>query len=56
MLPGEKKEVRRRQREIQAALDTETVYFYDATTHSLGDPALGARPLTSWLGRRLSQR
>ena len=40
MLPGVKKDLRRRQSEIYGRLDASSVIFYDSRTHPLGDPAL----------------
>lgn len=40
MLPGERVEVRERQAEIRARLRSEELYFFDASTHPLGDPGL----------------
>jgi hypothetical protein len=43
MLPGSKKELATRQAEIFGRLETESLMFFDATTHPLGSPALRAR-------------
>jgi hypothetical protein len=43
MLPSSKKELATRQAEIFGRLETESLLFFDATTHPLGSPALRAR-------------
>ena len=43
MLPGSKKELATRQAEIFGRLETESLVFFDATSHPLGSPALRAR-------------
>lgn len=40
MMPGPKRELRAKQAEIYGRLDAESLLFFDATTHPLGDPAL----------------
>jgi hypothetical protein len=40
MMPDSKMRLRALQREIGSRLDTHELYFYDASTHPLGDPAL----------------
>jgi hypothetical protein len=42
MLPGRKSDLLARQVDIYGKLEAETLLFFDATTHPLGDPALRA--------------
>ena len=41
MMPAAKRELATRQADIYGRLETESLLFYDATTHPLGDPNLG---------------
>jgi hypothetical protein len=53
--PRTRNENRSRQAHIRKLLDVEELYFFDATTHPLGDPALAGR-VSSRLARSLVTR
>ncbi len=56
ILPGPLVEVRARQGDIRAALSSEQLYFFDATTHPLGVEDLRAKELFKGSGGRFGRR
>lgn len=49
--PGTRAENRRRQARVRALIDAEELFFFDSSTHPLGDPALS--PLAPGQGQRI---